>query len=115
MTGKKRKNGWIIAMDGPAGVGKSTVGSLLARDLEYYFINTGEMYRALTWKALEENLDLRDDAAVLALAERLKWEFKPTEERTLKTYLDGQGVTTQIREERVSANSSIVAANVGVR
>jgi cytidylate kinase len=112
---RMRRRGWIIAMDGPAGVGKSTVGSLLARDLEYYFINTGEMYRALTWKALEEGVELKDENAVLALAERLAWEFKPTEERTLKTYLDGQGVTTQIREERVSVNSSIVAANAGVR
>lgn len=107
---------YIIAMDGPAGVGKSTVGGLVARKLGYHFINTGEMYRALTWKSLEERLDLRDEKAVEALAKSLKWEFKPTEEgTTLKTYVNGQGVTSQIRDERVSANSSIVAANKGVR
>lgn len=107
---------YIIAMDGPAGVGKSTVGSLVAKKLGYHFINTGEMYRALTWKSLEEKLDLRDEKAVEDLAKNLTWEFKPTEEgTTLKTYINGQGVTAQIRDERVSANSSIVAANKGVR
>jgi cytidylate kinase len=107
----------VIAMDGPAGVGKSTVGNLVAKALGYKFINTGEMYRALTWKALEEGLDLNDHDAVLALARRLTWEFKPLEEggTTLKTFIDGQGVTQQIREERVSVNSSLVAANPGVR
>ena len=113
----KRRKGLIIAMDGPAGVGKSTIGGLLAKSLDYQFINTGEMYRALTWKALEEGLDLDDHEAVLALAKRLKWEFKPVEEggTTLKTYIDGVPVTMQIREERVSVNSSRVAANPGVR
>lgn len=117
MTPKKaRPNGWIIAMDGPAGVGKSTVGNLVARKLGYHFINTGEMYRALTWKALEDGLDLHDEEAVLALAVKINWEFKPTEGgTTLKTFIDGQGVTTQIRDEKVSKNSSVIAANVGVR
>lgn len=104
-------------MDGPAGVGKSTVGNLVAKRLGYHFINTGEMYRALSWKGLEENLNLNDQPAVLALAERIKWEFKPLEEggTTLKTCLDGVPVTSQIRDERVSKNSSVVAANPGVR
>lgn len=105
----------VIAMDGPAGVGKSTVGGLVARKLGYHFINTGEMYRALTWKALELGLDLANHEAVLELARRLRWEFRPTDEGTLKTSIDGEGVTAQIRDERVSANSSLVAANPGVR
>jgi CMP/dCMP kinase len=115
LTAKKRKQ-LIIAMDGPAGVGKSTVGNLIAKSLGYHFINTGEMYRALTWKALEENVNLLDHEAVLELAKRLTWEFKPTEEgTTLKTHIDGQSVTLQIRDEKVSKNSSAVAANPGVR
>lgn len=115
MTGRRR--GMIIAMDGPAGVGKSTVGGLVAKALGYKFINTGEMYRALTWRALEESVDLDDLGAVVALAKRLAWEFKPVEEGgiTLKTFLDGVPVTGQIREERVSVNSSRVAENPGVR
>lgn len=113
----RRRKGLIIAMDGPAGVGKSTVGGLLAKSLGYQFINTGEMYRALTWKALEDGVDLDDQEAVTALAKRIKWEFKPIEEggTTLKTFIDGVPVTGQIREERVSVNSSRVAANPGVR
>jgi len=113
----RRRKGLIIAMDGPAGVGKSTVGGLVAKSLGYQFINTGEMYRALTWRALEDGVDLDDHEAVVALAKRLRWEFKPIEDGgvSLKTFLDGTPVTSQIREERVSVNSSRVAANPGVR
>jgi cytidylate kinase len=113
----RRRKGLIIAMDGPAGVGKSTIGGLLAKSLGYKFINTGEMYRALTWKALENGFDLDDAEGVVALAKAIHWEFKPVEEggSTLKTFIDGAPVTVQIREERVSVNSSRVAANPGVR
>lgn len=112
-----KRKGLVIAMDGPAGVGKSTVGNLVAKSLGFKFINTGEMYRALTWKALEDGLDLNDNDGVLALAKSLDWEFKPVEEggTTLKTFINGTGVTQQIREERVSVNSSLVAGNPGVR
>lgn len=113
----RRRDGLIIAMDGPAGVGKSTVGGLVAKSLGYRFINTGEMYRALTWKALERGVNLDDHDAVLAFAKSLNWEFKPIEAAgvALKTFLDGEPVTSHIREERVSVNSSRVAANPGVR
>lgn len=114
--GKKKRKALIIAMDGPAGVGKSTIGHLVAKDLGYHFINTGEMYRALTWRALEDKLNLEDQDVILALAERIEWDFRPTDEgTTLKTFIDGQGVTTQIRDEKVSKNSSVIAANPGVR
>lgn len=112
-----RRKGLVIAMDGPAGVGKSTVGNLVAKSLGYKFINTGEMYRALTWKALETGQDLNDNEGVLALAKSLTWEFKTVDDggTTLKTFINGQGVTHQIREEKVSVNSSLVAGNPGVR
>ncbi|MHB2026739.1 MAG: (d)CMP kinase [Elusimicrobiota bacterium] len=112
---KKRKNGFVIAMDGPAGVGKSTVGHLVAKKLGYYFLNTGEMYRALTWKALERLIKPTDERSVVALADKIRWEFRPTPERTLKTYVDGEDVGAHIRDERVGANSSVVAAHAGVR
>jgi cytidylate kinase len=106
----------VVAIDGSAGVGKSTVGNLVAKSLGFHFINTGEMYRALTWKALEEGMDPADEATVFALARRLKWEFRPTEEgTTLKTFVDGEGVSVHIREERVSRNTSAIAANSSVR
>ena len=74
----KRRKGLIIAMDGPAGVGKSTIGGLLAKALGYQFINTGEMYRALTWRALEDGVDLDDQDAVTALAKRLSGSSSPS-------------------------------------
>ncbi len=74
------------------------------------------MYRALTWKAIQEGVDLTDGEAVTRLAERVKWEFRPTDEgTTLKTFLDGEGTTIQIRDEKVSKNSSLVAGVPGVR
>lgn len=103
-------------MDGPAGVGKSTVGHLIAKSLGYHFINTGEMYRALTWKAIQKAVDVNDEKAVLALAKSLRWEFRPNEEGiSLRTYIDGEGVSAQIRDEQVSRLSSVIAANAGVR
>lgn len=112
----RRKNGLVIAMDGPAGVGKSTVGNLVAKELGYRFINTGEMYRALTWRALEEGLDLRDAAALTRLARSIEWGFRTTEDGvTLRTFVDGRNVANFIRDERVGKNSSTVAAVSGVR
>lgn len=110
----RRKRGWIIAMDGPAGVGKSTIGHSLAKRLGMLFINTGEMYRALTWKALKEGVDPTEPAAVNRLALRLRWEFKP-HGVVVKTYIDGLKIDEQIRAENVSRNSSHVAAVPGVR
>lgn len=115
MTARKRK-GKVIAIDGPAGVGKSTIGTLVAKELGYRFINTGEMYRALTWKALEDGVDTRDAAALTRLANKIVWDFKTNEDGVIiRTVIDGQPVTTQIREERVGMNSSLVAGVPGVR
>ena len=110
------RKGFVIAIDGPAGVGKSTIGTLVAKELGYRFINTGDMYRALTWKALEEGIDTRDGVALTRLAERLAWDFKANEDGVIiRTVIDGHPVTTQIREERVGMNSSLVAGVPGVR
>jgi len=107
---------WVIAMDGPAGVGKSTVGSLVAKELGYRFINTGEMYRALTWKALENRVDLSDPRAVADLALSTQWEFRTQDDGVvIRTFIDGQSVAPHIRDERVSRNSSLVAGVPGVR
>jgi cytidylate kinase len=63
-----RKNGFVIAIDGPAGSGKSTVSRIVAEKLNYLYIDTGAMYRALTWKALREKLDLTDEKSLVKLA-----------------------------------------------
>src|SRR5437879_3858519 len=103
-------------MDGPAGVGKSTVGQLTAKRLGYRFINSGEMYRALTWKALKEKVDVADSSAMVRLAKRLKWEFKIAEEGVaIKTYIDGECASGHIRDEKVSRSSSTVAGIPEVR
>lgn len=116
VSGMRRKKGWIIAMDGPAGVGKSTVGSLVAKKLGYKFINTGEMYRALTWRALEDGVDLRDARALGVLARRIDWSFRTNADGVvIRTFVDGRSVALQIREERVGQNSSLVAGVPGVR
>lgn len=113
---KTRRQGWVVAMDGPAGVGKSTIGQLVANRLGYHFMNTGEMYRAVTWKALKEKIDLTDSRAVARLTRRLRWEFKPIEGGvTLRVFIDGDGLTSQIRDEKVSKNVSTVAAIPAVR
>lgn len=112
----RRPKGYVIAIDGPAGVGKSTIGTHVAKELGYRFINTGEMYRALTWKALEEGVDVHDGPALTRLAERVEWDFRANEDGVIiRTYIDGHPVTTQIREERVGMNSSTVAGVPGVR
>lgn len=111
-----RRGRLVIAMDGPAGVGKSTVGRVVAKALGYRFINTGEMYRALTWRALEEGLDLGDQRALARLARRVRWSFKTAADKvTVRTYVDGRCVVRSIQGERVGRNSSKVASAPGVR
>ncbi|HEY68639.1 MAG TPA: hypothetical protein G4N97_10275, partial [Thermoflexia bacterium] len=66
-----------IAIDGPAASGKSTIGELLARHLGYLYFDTGVMYRAVTWAALQRGIPIEDEAAVTALAERLRIDVTP--------------------------------------
>ena len=103
-----------MGMEGRGGVGKSTVGHLVAQKLGYSFINTGEMYRALTWVALKRKVPLSDARALADLAGRLKWEFRPMN-GVLKTFVDGRPVGQAIRAEKVGRCSSQVAAIPGVR
>lgn len=101
----------IIAIDGPVAAGKSTVGRLLAQRLGYRFVDTGSMYRALTWKALSLNIDLEDEEALSRLAEGTAIEFAPSE----KVVVDGHDVTKWIQGSAVEASVSLVAKVAGVR
>ena len=67
----------IIAIDGPAGSGKSTLGKNLAEYLGYLYFDTGVMYRAVTWKALQSGIDVHDEAAVTDLAKRIRIDVRP--------------------------------------
>jgi cytidylate kinase len=108
----------VIAIDGAAASGKSTVGSMLARRLGYSYFDTGVMYRAVTWAALERGISIQDEESVTQLAESLVIEVGPPDQqdgRQYTVYADGQDVTWAIRRPDVDANVSPVSAYPGVR
>ncbi len=108
----------IIAIDGPAASGKSTLGFRLAEGLGYLYFDTGLMYRAVTWLALNRNIDIHDEAAVTRLAEDVPIEVtEPSLEdgRACDVVVDGNDITWEIRKSEVDANVSIVSAYAGVR
>ena len=107
-----------IAIDGPAAAGKSTIAGLLAKQLGYTYLDTGVMYRAVTWVALERGLDIADEETITALAEKINIDVtRPTVDdgRQYTVYADGTDVTWQIRRPEVDANVSPVSAYPGVR
>jgi CMP/dCMP kinase len=108
----------IIAIDGPAASGKSTIGLRLANALGYLFFDTGVMYRAITWLALERGVDVQDEMAVTRLAEEAQIDVAPASKpdgRACDVLLNGQDITWETRTRRVDENVSIVAAYRGVR
>ncbi len=110
-----RPDGIVIAIDGPAGVGKSTVGKLVAARVGYRFISTGKMYRALAWKALAAGVSLDDDAALDGLARSLAWAFPKGTGPEADVALDGRVLALELSEESVSRASSAIARLAGVR
>lgn len=108
----------VIAIDGPAGAGKSTLGALLAERLGYLYFDTGVMYRALTFAAMKAGLDLQDRAVVEELAHNIEIELLPptvSDGRQYTVLVDGADVTNAIRGRDVERNVSLVAAYPGVR
>jgi cytidylate kinase len=107
-----------IAIDGPAGVGKSTVGERLAKQLHYLYLDTGAMYRALTWLALQRKIDLDDTAALGALAETFDLEIiLPTvaDGRQYTVLVEGRDVTWELRSPEVDRAVSLVSRHPPVR
>jgi len=102
-----------IAIDGPGAVGKSAVGNLLAKKLGYRFLDTGAMYRALTWLALKKHVNLEDEEALGELAATTEIDLPGSE--TALVLVDGQDVTREIRHPDVEAGVSLVAKAAGVR
>jgi cytidylate kinase len=108
----------IIALDGPAASGKSTVGLRLAETLDYLFFDTGVMYRAVAWAALNKGIDTKDEAAVTKLAEETRIDVRSASQndgRTSDVVVEDQDITWQTRSPEVDANVSTVAAYRGVR
>jgi cytidylate kinase len=108
----------IIAIDGPAASGKSTLGRRLADALGYLFFDTGVMYRAVTWLALQGAMDVQNEAAITALAENTQIEVLPASKpdgRVCDVIVEGKDITWAIRDPEVDANVSTVAAYRDVR
>jgi len=104
----------IIAIDGPAGAGKSTVAARLARKLGYVNLESGAMYRALALKAIERDLSLDDEAALVKLAEGSQIRLEPTLTGN-RTLLDGRDVSARIRERDVTDGASRASVHPKVR
>lgn len=107
MTGQ---TGFIIAIDGPSGAGKGTIARRVAGRLGYRHIDTGAMYRALAWKAIEEGIDLTDEDAVSALAARAAFDIGDGVVR-----VDGHDVAADIRTAEMDRAAAAVARQPRVR
>src|SRR5690606_39712991 len=99
-----------IAIDGPAGAGKSTVARRVAEEMGLLYVDTGAMYRAITWKALQSGIDLSDEQGVAGIARETEIELNPPEVR-----VDGIRVTEAIRSPEVTQHVSKVAKMAEVR
>ena len=108
----------IIALDGPAASGKSTLGRTLADSLGYLFFDTGVMYRAITWIALQHDMNLRDEAIITELAQKAQIDIRPPSKadgRACDVVIGDKDVTWDMRDGEVDENVSVVSAYGGVR
>lgn len=103
-----------IAIDGPAGAGKSTIAKIVAEKLGYTYIDTGAMYRAVTYKALRTDIQLEDAAALEEMLRATEIRLQPSNEGQL-VFVDGENVSAPIRSNEVTANVSQVAAYANIR
>ena len=99
----------VIAIDGPAGSGKSTVARAVAALLDWSFLDTGAMYRAVTWEALRRGIDVNDEVAVAAVADDVTLTALP------RVTVNGRDVEDEIRSDEINVGVSVVAANPQVR
>jgi len=104
----------IIAIDGPSGAGKTTLGRMLARELGLLYIDTGSMYRAIALAVIESSINEADDTSVGALASRVDINLEGDPD-SLRVKLDGRDVTERIRDEDVTHTSSVISAIPQVR
>jgi len=108
------KKSLIVAIDGPAGSGKSTVTHLLARALGYIHVDTGALYRAVAFRAFESSTSLEDGAALGRLAETAHLEFRWIGDRN-HVFINGEDVSSKIRTPEISSAASTVSAHPEVR
>ncbi len=103
-----------IAIDGPAGAGKSTVARKVAEQLNFVYIDTGAMYRAVTWKSIDEGITKNDDEKIVSIANSIKIEFQRSDSGQL-VYVNGMDITDGIRSADVTNQVSYVSSLGGVR
>ncbi|MCD6408391.1 (d)CMP kinase [bacterium] len=104
---------FVIAIDGPAGAGKSTVAKIVAEKLGFLYIDTGAMYRALTLKAMKKNIDFGNKEELIKMAENT--ELKLYQDAKYRVIMDGEDVSEEIRKEEVSRNTHYVASIFEIR
>lgn len=104
----------IVAIDGPAGVGKSTVAKLLASRLGFLYLDTGALYRAVAWAVLDNRIEPADADAVAALLPKLTLQMQVTNDE-VTVVVNGNDVTKELRTPAVSAAASVVSAVPAVR
>jgi len=107
----------IIAIDGPAGAGKSTVARQVANQLGLVYLDTGAMYRAITWLVLENGIDIDDECSIAELANQCKIELTPSQniQFPVQVWINGIDVTQEIRSIEVTSKVSAIAAQNTVR
>lgn len=110
----------IIAIDGPAAAGKSTIGYQLAEEIHYLYFDTGIMYRAVTYAALERGLDLHNSEAIGHLAQTIQIDIRPVspeqaQQHFVNVYIDQRDVTAYLRTGEVDRSVSLVSAYPAVR
>lgn len=110
---KQKQQALQIAIDGPAGAGKSTVAKLVAKHLKLFYVDTGAMYRAIAYKALKNEIQLEDELTISKLAKTTEVVLDHSEERIV--WCDGEDITRAIRSPEISRAVAIVAAYAGVR
>lgn len=110
-----RVNGMLIAIDGTAGTGKSSVGKAVAAKMGYGFLSTGEMYRALAYKVFEKHINPEDHDAVLAAARALRFSFERQPDASLKMFVNGEFLGSKLHLEEVGGVASRVSTNAEAR
>ncbi len=105
----------LIAIDGPAGAGKTIAGGLLAQKLGYRFLDTGMMYRAATVAVIDANAPIDDQAAITCVAEKLRFDVEEQEDGKESILINGQDVTSRLLDREIDRNVSSVSAIPRIR